>query len=81
MKYERLKRFLITPEEVFTRGMSMCGVPYYEALDLSVVLCAFGEAKFDNRKYLVKTQDNSTEWRAKMDKITSEAEYDIIRIR
>lgn len=83
MKYNFLRRFCGTPDRYSLphgHNTFMSGIPYYEALGskgLGMYCITLGTTTVV--LFNVVVRNNKEEWRKKLDKHTSSAEWDIIR--
>jgi hypothetical protein len=85
-KYKLLRRFCGRPTipiyDNLPRSVNLfkCGVPYYEALgtkDFDQFCITYGDTMMV--MFTVNCRDNIRKWRDKVDRITREADWEIIR--
>lgn len=82
MKYKFLRKFLrLQDGESAKSGGSAnvfdCGVGWYGCLD-GMAICKGVRPDIGNVAFVLQVKDSSKEWREKLDKHTSEADYDLI---
>ena len=78
MLYARLKKFIGNARCGYASCEFSCGIKYWRSFTDKNGLHSINIAHSTSLNFRIMCRDNSEQWREKLDRLTSSAEYDLI---
>ena len=78
MSYARLKKFIGDARCGFAKANFSCGIRYWRSFTCKDGLHSVNIAYGSGLNLRIMCRDNSEQWREKLDRLTSSADYDLI---